>query len=98
MTDCNRHHLRPRSRFKKGTSKTVKDHQNIVVLDRRFHDSLHKVFSNLTKKESMVFLDVVLNHGQHYDSRRLHSLREHIKRANITDVVLEYEMDKEKMP
>lgn len=69
----NAHHVRP-------TSRQGGDHDNIVWLPAAFHAALHQMVGNLTKDETLRFLDIVLTPGVLWTYKRLHELREALKR------------------
>lgn len=51
---ANIHHLVPKSR--KGEGFDVQSETNLVLMDEKFHENIHRVFSNLTPREQMIFL------------------------------------------
>lgn len=69
----NKHHVTPRSRDGGG-------HNNITWLPVDFHAALHCVASNLTKEETLRFLDIVLTPNTTWTHSELHELREALKR------------------
>lgn len=76
-----RHHLVPRSR----STRKNKDLNNIVELDREFHNHWHRLFLNMTVAEVHRFIDQVMVPGGNWTSGRLHWLRDEIMDESITN-------------
>lgn len=68
----NIHHVRPSSRGGGGR-------HNLVLLPVDFHAALHRIAGNLTKEETLQFLDIVLTPGEEWTYKKLHNLRESLK-------------------
>lgn len=59
-TQPNRHHIRPRSRFPNGTNKDEKDKDNVVELDRDWHDAWHYMYGNATPAEVCKAINIIM--------------------------------------
>lgn len=69
----NKHHVKPKSRFKKGKDT---DQDNIVNWDIDFHKAWHQCFRNMTVDEIKMFIDVVNKPNNSWSKEKLHKLRE----------------------
>jgi len=85
--ELNTHHILPTSRG------GDEGQDNLMKLDRDFHDYWHRVTQNLTVKEAHIFFDILFEGGTYYDSKRIHELREHLKKTEIAYFNLDYELE-----
>ena len=74
--DLNRHHIRARTTFPNDATKREMDENNIVELDRDFHEALHDVFGVLPPCKYEEFLRTVLTPDTRWDYRKLRDLRQ----------------------
>lgn len=74
--DMNKHHIRARTTFPDHTTKREMDEDNIVVLDRDFHEALHDVFGVLPPCKYEEFLRTVLTPNTRWNYRKLRDLRQ----------------------
>ncbi len=76
-----RHHIRPRSRIKRGD----KNKDNLVTLDAEFHSNWHRMFENMTVAEAHRFIDLVMVPGKRWDNSSLYRLRKEIMEEESDD-------------
>ncbi len=72
----NRHHVVP-----KRLRKTIKDDENIVMLDINFHCNYHSLFEDLSVDEVITMIRIITETGTFWDSKKIYNLRKSIKKG-----------------
>ena len=76
--DTNKHHIRARTTFPSHATKADMDRDNIVELDRDFHEALHDVFGVIPPCKYEEFLRTVLTPNTRWNYRKLRDLRQQL--------------------